>query len=207
MARELYANAFEHYDGLAFVQGKQVPFHSQAINDFYKTLDIENNGQYLGNHQDLNKFILVLCVESAQWKLSKGKSIPFKASAMKEDIKDKSKKLLHLKPPISVGLIQRSYDPFTIGENVISSGLRSSNEVDVLSSANYMGMDMNNFPTLPDPPSIGVKLKRLESMNKSYGSLEEGENHVTSQSNAVGQHVARQNIGHCEHGSMAATTP
>ncbi|EOY03879.1 Uncharacterized protein TCM_019091 [Theobroma cacao] len=48
--REFYANAIEHVDGVAFIRGKQVPFHSQAINAFFRTPNIENDEyrQYLG---------------------------------------------------------------------------------------------------------------------------------------------------------------
>lgn len=52
VVREFYANVVEHVDGVAFVRGKRVPFHSQAINKFLRTPNIENDeyGQYLGDH-------------------------------------------------------------------------------------------------------------------------------------------------------------
>ncbi|XP_017970373.1 PREDICTED: uncharacterized protein LOC108660634 [Theobroma cacao] len=40
---EFYENAVEHVDGVAFVSGKRVPFHSQDINAFFGTPNIEND--------------------------------------------------------------------------------------------------------------------------------------------------------------------
>lgn len=42
--REFYANSVEATNDFVFVRGKLVPFLSHAINEFYETLDIENNG-------------------------------------------------------------------------------------------------------------------------------------------------------------------
>ncbi|XP_021299412.1 LOW QUALITY PROTEIN: uncharacterized protein LOC110428059 [Herrania umbratica] len=71
------ARYLEHVDGTSFVCGKQVPFHSQAINTFFRTPNIENGeyGHYLGDHQDCNEIISMLCVKGAQWKISHDKSI------------------------------------------------------------------------------------------------------------------------------------
>ncbi|EOY13933.1 Uncharacterized protein TCM_032752 [Theobroma cacao] len=89
VVREFYATVVEHVDGVAFVRGKHVPFHSQAINELLRTPNIENDeyGQYLGDHQDCNEIISTLCIEGAQWKTSHGEPVSFKRSVMKKELK------------------------------------------------------------------------------------------------------------------------
>ncbi|EOY26455.1 Uncharacterized protein TCM_028114 [Theobroma cacao] len=52
LVKEFYANAIEAANDFVFVRAKLVPFSSHAINEFYETPNIENDGygQYLAKH-------------------------------------------------------------------------------------------------------------------------------------------------------------
>ncbi|EOY08969.1 Uncharacterized protein TCM_024271 [Theobroma cacao] len=69
--------------------GTKVPFNAHTINQFYNTLDIENDeyDQFVNGDINLDEVLRSLSILGTEWQVHKGVVISFKANAMDNDYK------------------------------------------------------------------------------------------------------------------------
>lgn len=84
IVREFYANANEHNNGSAFIQGKFVPFTTDAINAYFEILEAVVNEyyEYIKREPNFNEVINHFCKRNGEWKMSKGLPSSFKMSQL-----------------------------------------------------------------------------------------------------------------------------
>ncbi|EOY21586.1 Uncharacterized protein TCM_013457 [Theobroma cacao] len=84
IVREFYANAKEHTNRSTFVQGKFVPFNTDAIDPYFDIPKavIDEYNEYIIMEPNFNKVINYFFKSNKQWKMSKRLPLSFKNSQL-----------------------------------------------------------------------------------------------------------------------------
>ena len=89
IVREFYANAPEHNNRKVFVRGKWVSFSGRAINQFFKTPDIDKDdyNAFIAKPIDYQELLQRIAVPGTQWKMREDKPITLRSIGLTKECK------------------------------------------------------------------------------------------------------------------------